>query len=209
MNYRKTLLDAHETHYGGRDILNWTDPRSVITPKMEHDDMAYSISGMFQAATILCGLDLPLSELATMTLCDVGCGTGKVTRALQMFVRRAVGWDPKPECIAAARAETARCPLKSARWPPLFCDELPDEAYDLIVCTDVMPGLGLRKADAICETFGRLAAPGALLVANIRNFREPTITAMLTERGFSLVGPIRPCNPDALACYGFYLWSHA
>ena len=205
---RQKLLDAHEAHCGGRDIRQWKDPRKAIAPPFENDDLAYSISGAWHATKILRCLNLPLAKLSKMRLIDVGCGTGKVTRILAMFARSADGWDPQPECIEAARAETARCMIASSGWPPAFHEDLPAETYDLIVCTDVVPGLGLAAASKICDTFSRLAAPGARLVANVRNFREPTISAMLKPCGFQQARPFPPGETAILANLCLYLWVH-
>jgi len=201
---RKQLLDAHEAHYGGRDITAWKDPRKVIAPNTERDDMAYALAGVWQAATILRILDMRPSELSKLSLMDLGCGTGKVTRPLQMFVGAAEGWDVKPECIELARQETARCPFRGERWPPEFYDLLPDKPYDIVTCTDVIPGLGLIAVAQLCGIVGRLSQPGTRFVANVLNFREQTISLMLAEYGFRLARP--KVTREPLNRQGFYLW---
>ena len=201
---RKRLLDAHEAHYGGRNIIAWAEPRKMIAPKAALHDLVYATGGAWQAAEILRLLNERPSELSKLSLMDLGCGTGKVTRPLQMFVGAAEGWDVKPECVDLARQETARCPFHGERWPPEFYDLLPDKPYDIVTCTDVIPGLGLIAVAQLCGIVGRLSQLGTRFVANILNFREQTISLMLAEYGFRLARP--KVTREPLNRQGFYLW---
>jgi len=198
------LMQEHEAHYGARPDPNWPNPRAVIAPDLKDNDLAYSIAGAWHAAAIIRGLDLRPSDLAKLTLMDVGCGTGKLTRILHMFVQRADGYDPVPQCVDAAREETARCTIRADRWPPRFYYAPPNRTYDILVCADVLPGLGLARTRELCDTFARLSVPGTMLAANVLAFRQPTISKILARRAFDFTRCLTA--PANLAALGLYLW---
>ena len=200
---RERLLREHEAHYGNRDILAWTDPRKVIAPNGERDDLTYGMAGALQASVILRVLNMPPRDLAKLSLIDVGCGTGKVTRVLRLFVNGADGYDPKPQCIEAARAEAARCAWQPT--PPSYYNAIPDRTYDIIICTDVIPGLGMVGLAQLCGTFRELSKAGTRLVANVRNFREPIITCLLEQLGLRREAVM--ANADNLPALGMYSWA--
>ena len=199
---RQRLLDEHESHYGGLDILRWGEPRVTIAPQTKGDDLAYSLAGMWQASAIIRTLDMRPSELARLTLFDVGCGTGKVTRAMAPFTKSADGWDPYPKCVEVARAETARCPFVTV-YPVMFHEVLPTGTYGLIICTDVVPSLDRVKLDRICDQFGCLARKGTKLVVNVQRFREPLISRTLKLVGFR---PNHRESGEAVTTQDWYSW---
>lgn len=87
---------------------------------------------------------------------DVGCGTGRHTRALGEAGARVIGIDVTPEMLARARASNPRVPFFRQGLPgPL---PFPDASFDLITA-----GLVLEHVEAIDATFAefaRLLAPG-------------------------------------------------
>lgn len=93
---------------------------------------------------------------------DVGCGTGRHTRALSIAGARVIGIDVTPEMLARARARNPQVPFFRQGLPgPL---PFPDASFDLITA-----GLVMEHVEAIDETFAefaRLLAPGGRAIVS-------------------------------------------
>jgi SAM-dependent methyltransferase len=97
---------------------------------------------------------------------DVGCGEGRFCRMLRSHGVDAVGIDPTPALIAAARARDSSSAYLKAR-----AERLPfrDEAFDLVI--SYLSLIDIPDIQAAVPEMARVLRPGgALLIANLTSF---------------------------------------
>jgi len=103
------------------------------------------------------------------TALDVGCGEGRFCRRLKPHGVDAVGVDPTPTLIAAARArDTGGVYLQAA------AERLPfaDDTFDLVV--SYLSLIDVADIHAAIPEMARVLRPGgALLIANLNAFTTP------------------------------------
>jgi 2-polyprenyl-3-methyl-5-hydroxy-6-metoxy-1,4-benzoquinol methylase len=87
------------------DLKHWSNPRNTIANIYKDNDMAYVTHGVMCAYEILLLINEKPLDLKNKTILDYGCGTGKNTRAIHYFFKKAVGYDPVKECINEAHKE--------------------------------------------------------------------------------------------------------
>lgn len=93
---------------------------------------------------------------------DAGCGTGQVTRALELRfpTARLFGLDTTPAMLARARARCQRAAIHEGNLDlPL---PYPDTSFDRVICSNVLYALP-RPAFTLGE-FARVLRPGGRLV---------------------------------------------
>ncbi|MFB3816108.1 MAG: class I SAM-dependent methyltransferase [Candidatus Methylomirabilales bacterium] len=97
----------------------------------------------------------------------VGCGVGREVLGLARRGFRVVGADPVPACIAAARVEAGAAGLDAA-FVIRAAHELdgPAGSFDGILCSSAVyeQTPTARRRVALLQAFGRLLAPGGVLV---------------------------------------------
>lgn len=101
-------------------------------------------------------------------LLDFACGTGRITSALEPFVRSAVGVDVSPSMLAEARQKLARTELVEGNL--LEGDLLGGRRFNLITAfrffVNAEPGLRLAALKALAQ---RLTDDGYLVFNNHQN----------------------------------------
>lgn len=142
-------------------------------------------------------------ELSSLTVLDVGCGTGLCGEALDGRVRRIDGVDLSPEMLKVARKRKIYRRLAEADIEDYLAET--SRRYDLIVSGDVLVYLG--ALEKTISGFANSLAPGGVAVfslearegggfkltesgryAHSRDYvREVAAAAGLTERGVSQV----------------------
>lgn len=105
------------------------------------------------------------------TLLDVGCGTGRLTRAAARRVGRAVGVDLSPGMVETARARTpARSPVEY-RIADVMTDEIPGAPFDAVLAVNMVHH---APQGAVVARLARLVAPGGvLLIQDLLERRGP------------------------------------
>lgn len=129
-----------------KNLDYWRNPRESIASKFREDDIAYSVSGMHAAATVLKYINMSLLELGKKDILDFGCGTGRVSRALALFFKKVIGYDPVQACILQAVQEGESFPLRPLSYTTVLSEE---SAYDFACSVSVVEHLSLedqRKA---------------------------------------------------------------
>ena len=115
---------------------------------------------------------------------DAGCGTGNYARALARLGYRVVGVDRSVRLLADARAKTVgagpvfvRADLTTYR---------PAAPFAAALCRGVLNDvLDDRARNAVCATLARAAAPGGVLLLEVRDWRRTAARKRLepvTER---------------------------
>lgn len=100
-----------------------------------------------------------------MTVVDIGCGIGTVTRQIAQFVGptgRVTGIDASPEQIEVARRECRDLERAGFMVASAYDSRLPSATYDFAYCRFVLCHLE-RPADALAE-MARLVKPGGVLL---------------------------------------------
>ncbi len=179
----------------------WRSPRATIANRYEHNDAGYALSGMRLASDIIRKLEYRPSQLRVMRALDFGCGTGRVSRPLSLFFAETVGYDPSPECIETARAETLACDLPPMASRLHFVSEIPGSLFDVVVCTCVLWHLPPEEqADAFRQICGCVKPGGCAVVQVHRTACSELIRSVwhceLPESGKKtlLLTWSRPCN---------------
>ncbi|MFD3707197.1 class I SAM-dependent methyltransferase [Nocardia sp. NPDC058658] len=94
---------------------------------------------------------------------DIGCGPGKLVRALGAVTGAAVGVDPSATAVAANsardRAARHRYVVGPAQELPL-----PDAEFDVVTCTFVMHHIPESRRDAAIAEMWRVLRPGGRLL---------------------------------------------
>lgn len=98
------------------------------------------------------------------TLLDAACGSGVVMRAAGEQLRFALGVDPNPTRLAAARQLSSALPR--AGWCQARAEALPlpDAAFSLVTCQHGL--MFFSDLDAGCAEIHRVLEPGGRLVAS-------------------------------------------
>lgn len=126
---------------------------------------------------------------------DLGCGIGRVTRALGPRCRTVLGIDISPAMIAAARSQPAPGNVSFAVTGGEGLDGLKEglRRFDLILAVDVMPYLvqaGVAERH-VCDAAHLLRGGGVLAVLNLsyRGIEEDraTASAWAAAHGFCLM----------------------
>lgn len=95
-------------------LSHWTDPRRAIATKYQNNDLGYATHGAIQAMVVLKKLAMNPVDLASMTVVDYGCGTGRIGRVLSPLFKRVYCYDPVPACIAEGKAELVRIDMNTS-----------------------------------------------------------------------------------------------
>ncbi|MEK7583574.1 MAG: class I SAM-dependent methyltransferase [Patescibacteria group bacterium] len=95
----------------------------------------------------------------SMSVLDIGGGTGKILSWIAPRVKRAVVLDPSPGMIAECTKRGIECVLGRAEQIPF-----PNASFDLVMMHDVFHHIG-DKEQAIRETYRALAPQGSVVVA--------------------------------------------
>ncbi len=127
---------------------------------------------------------------------DLGCGSGRMARALAGDVRLVCGLDVSERMLGAARRSCAGLAHAAfLRGGGHGLDMFADAAFDLVLAVDVFPYLQ-TAAGALCRRHlrdcGRVLAPGgSLAIFNYDYGRDPAavsaeLAALAAEAGFAL-----------------------
>ncbi len=107
-----------------------------------------------------------LPELNNLSVLDIGCGEGIVSRKMESMGARVTGLDISEKLIAAAKAssqENDRLRYFVSSFEKMDC--IPDQEFDLIVSVmALMDSPGLMEALAECR---RVLRPGGILVFSV------------------------------------------
>lgn len=104
-------------------------------------------------------------EFSPRSIVDVGCGSGHLLRALAdrlSDIGVMVGVDEAPQAIARLREVV---PEAIGVIASVYDVEVDPEAFDLVVCTEVLEHLD--RPDAALDVLRRLCAPGGRIVATV------------------------------------------
>ena len=93
---------------------------------------------------------------------DAGCGTGQVTRALELRFpeARLFGLDATPAMLARARARCQRAAIHAGDLDQAL--PYPDGCFDRVVCSNVL--YALPRPEFTLSEFARVLRPGGQLV---------------------------------------------
>jgi SAM-dependent methyltransferase len=121
-------------------------------------------SGEADIANVLAWFDADLGARPRGRALDVGCGVGRLTRAIAGVVEEAVGHDVSPTMVALA-AEGA---------PPnaRFTTDLPDGPFDWINSYIVLQHIPPTEGLALIEACLARAGPGAFLSLQLTGWRD-------------------------------------
>jgi len=89
---------------------------------------------------------------------DVGCGFGRWTRWLSEHGAEAIGVDPTPGMLAAARGASSDS-IEFHRMSATALD-FPDRHFDLVTCITVIQHLEPREQEAAISEIARVLRPG-------------------------------------------------
>lgn len=141
---------------------------------------------------------------------DLGCGIGRLSRAVAPQARRVLGLDASPGMVRAARARHAGCPrLRFARCSGRGdLSGLRDAGFDLVLAVDVFPYLAqagrgvMRRQMAEAARVLRRRRRGHLVILNLRYGTAPAadralLAAMAARSGLALARGAG-CRPFAL-----------
>lgn len=133
---------------------------------------------------------ISLLELAPgTTLCELGCGSGWLSRLFARHGVRAVGYDISPAMIEIARDEAAREGL-DVRYEVADMEQLvPDEQADACLLYDALHHS--QRPDLVLRTARRALRNGGLLLVSEPNWmhryggRDASAEHGVTEAGYS------------------------
>lgn len=133
-------------------------------------------------------LDRPMLDRASQggfqRALDVGCGEGRFCRMLRALDIETMGIDPTAALIDHAIACDPGGDYRVGRAEAL---ELPDGAFDLIVC--YLSLIDIDDIDAAIPEMARVLRPGgSLLIANLTNFNTAGQTLGWSDKDLSLGG---------------------
>jgi len=151
-------------------------PLVMVDAARFHEDLAEKWELKYQRATFKNRLHALLSLLcgngpATGKWLDAGCGTGILSRRLAERGCDVIGVDASPKMIEVAKRLARSGPVVDKLGFHVIETieklDLPDSAFDGIVCSSVVEYLD-NPAEAISE-FARLLKPGGLLLVSVPN----------------------------------------
>jgi 2-polyprenyl-3-methyl-5-hydroxy-6-metoxy-1,4-benzoquinol methylase len=99
------------------------------------------------------------------TLVDVGCGSGRLTRAASRRTRRALGVDLSPRMIESARSSTAPDAAIEYRVSDVMTEALPEAPFDVVLTVNMVHHVPL--ADVVRRLVGLTAPGGRLLIQDV------------------------------------------
>jgi 2-polyprenyl-3-methyl-5-hydroxy-6-metoxy-1,4-benzoquinol methylase len=102
---------------------------------------------------------------AAGSVVDVGCGSGRLTRAAARSARRALGVDLSPRMIESARSRTAPGALIEYRVTDVMTEELPEAPFDVVLAVSMVHHAPL--ADAVRRLVELTAPGGRLLIQDV------------------------------------------
>ncbi len=112
-----------------------------------------------------------------LTVLDVGCGYGRDTRYLAAELRcRALGLDPSPRAVAAARASRSvglDVEFRAGDAASLAAEAGHAGAYDVVYACNVYHLMGPDGRRAFAAALAALARPGGLLFLSTLSPRDP------------------------------------
>lgn len=164
-------MDDHRRDW---EVLGELDPLYAIlsAPDAKHggwDVQAFLATGDADAARIMaaCGaLGLPARRDACL---ELGCGVGRITRALSPSFRRSVGVDISAPMIERARQMNVDRP--ACEWVVNDAPDLaafPDGAFDLVVSFIVLQHVPERAViSSYLRDMARILAPGGAMVVQM------------------------------------------
>jgi trans-aconitate methyltransferase len=128
----------------------------------------------------------PLIELlaphAGERILDLGCGTGKLTRALADQGASVLGVDASPDMITAARAAYPELELALERGEALpYCAE-----FDAIFSNAVLHWM--PRANDVARGMARALRPGGRLVAELGGFGNVAVVRAAVSSGLAVLG---------------------
>lgn len=138
-------------------------------------------------------------------LLEIGCGIGRLTRALAPFVADALGLDVSTGMVAEATRRGRGVPrLGYARTSGRGLDGIADASVDLVLVADVMPYLveaGLADIHVVEAT--RVLRPGgALAIFNWSYRGDPALDLREAATAFATAGLV----PERLGTRDLALW---
>ncbi len=164
-------VDHHRRDW---EALGELDPLYAVlsAPEAKHgawDTGAFLATGERDAVRILdacSALGLPSSRGAAF---ELGCGVGRITRALAPHFERAVGVDISAAMISGARALEPPCP--TCEWIVNLHPDLrafPDGGFDLVLSFIVLQHIPDRAViSSYLREMARILAPGGALVVQV------------------------------------------
>ena len=167
-------MTRRSQHQRDWEALAELDPLYAIlsTDTAKHggwDTDAFLATGVDDVARILATaerLGMPARREATF---ELGCGVGRLTRALAPHFARCVGVDISPTMIATAK-ELSRG-LDNCEWVVNAADDLrrfDDGSFDLVLSHLVLQHVPTRAAIlTLVGELGRILAPGGLLIVQL------------------------------------------
>lgn len=90
------------------DKQHWNDPRLTIATIYKDNDYGYVMHAAKTVSEIERHINLPPKELATTTILDYGCGTGRMSVILSYKFKTVLGYDPTPNCILMAEEDRTK-----------------------------------------------------------------------------------------------------
>ena len=161
--------------------------REWLRTKPFHHAPAETARLLIDAALVFLLLDLH----AGMSVCELGCGSGWLSRLFARHGVRAVGYDISPAMIEIARAEAAREGLSEAvRYLVADMEELEtDELFDACLLYDALHHS--ERPELVLRTARRALRPGGRLLVSEPNWmhrfggRAAASRHGVTEAGYS------------------------
>jgi 2-polyprenyl-3-methyl-5-hydroxy-6-metoxy-1,4-benzoquinol methylase len=99
------------------------------------------------------------------SLVDVGCGSGRLTRAAARRVRRALGIDLSPRMIESARSRTPPDAAIEYRVSDVMTEELREAPFDVVLALNLVHHAPL--ADVVRRLVDVTAPGGTLLIQDV------------------------------------------
>lgn len=104
---------------------------------------------------------------------DFGCGTGRLSEAMQAFADQVVGFDISPGMLSEAR--------RLGRGNVVYCDEMPAGKFGWINSFIVSQHIPPQRGMAILETLLDRLEPGGLISLQFSIYRDPPPAPIFPE----------------------------
>jgi dolichyl-phosphate beta-glucosyltransferase len=155
-------------------------------PTHHHEPFDYtSYDGGYQQRALLSGnamqrfwhqkklelMDQLIQPTSTMTVYDVGCGSGNLVFHWAGHVQRIVGFDVAETVLNFCRQEQARRNLSNVSFAALEHGHLPagNATADVVILTDVIEHLDHQQSDILLQEIVRTLKPGGRLLLTTPN----------------------------------------